>query len=352
MGAGETIMKKSIGIAVLFSAVAAVVAATHAAESEHPAWAYAIPTAADREVERAPEPDDLTPLSLTGTERMFTPAEIRGYARGARDVILPPADWHPGDHPPMPEVVSIGAPERGVRACSFCHYPNGKAYPGTAGLSGLPAAYIAQQLHDFRDGVRETSVPEKDNVELMINIARGMTEEEIQEAATYFASMPWTPWIRVVETEMVPRTWSRNGVYHVISGEEAGSEPMGNRIVETPESSERTLLRDPRSGFIAYVPVGAVAKGEALVTTGGGKTMQCGLCHGEDLHGIGSVPGIAARSPSYLARQLHDIQQGTRHGPAAALMGSVVANLSAEDMLNIAAYTASLPAQSSAPGDQ
>ncbi len=344
--------KRRAGIGILLCSVMAAGGAMHAAETQAPDWAYAIPTAADREINRPPEPDDLTPLSLTGSDLMFSPAEIRGRSRANPDVQLPPADWHPGDHPPMPEIVRIGNPPAKVRACAFCHYPNGKAYPGTAGLAGLPEGYIAQQLRDFRDGLRDTAEPEKENVELMIDIAKGMTDEEIEDAAAYYASMEWAPWIRVVETDMVPKVWNRGGMFHRLKGAEAGVEPIGNRIVEAPENSERTLLRDPRSGYIAYVPIGAVARGEDLVRNGGGKTLQCGLCHGEDLHGLGTVPGIAARSPSYLVRQLYDMQQGTRHGNMAALMGPVVANLTAEDMLNIAAYTASLPAQASLPGVQ
>jgi len=345
-------MRKQIVGTVLVCAICAVWGPVKAAEPEQPAWAYAIPTAADREVERPPEPDDLTPVGLPGTNLKFSPAEIRGYARENPDASMPPADWHPGDHPPMPEIVAMGAPSRGVRACAFCHYPNGKAYPGTAGIAGLPAAYIVQQLHDFRDGVRESAEPRKENVEQMIDIAKGMTEEEIEAAASYFASMQWTPWVRVVETETVPRVWNRNGMFHALTGEAAGSEPVGNRIVEIPEDSERTMLRDSRSGFIAYVPVGAVTKGEELVGTGGGKTVQCAVCHGQDLNGIGSVPGIAARSPSYLVRQLYDIQQGARRGNMTALMAPVVANLTSEDMLNIAAYVASLPAQAPLPYEE
>ena len=98
------------------------------------------------------------------------------------------------------------------------------------------------------------------------------------------------------------------------------------------------------------MPVGAVEKGEDLVRTGGGgKTLQCAICHGQDLNGIGSIPGIAARSPSYLARQLNDMKQGTRNGPDAALMKQAVANLSSEDILNIVAYTASLAAPGAVP---
>ncbi len=102
------------------------------------------------------------------------------------------------------------------------------------------------------------------------------------------------------------------------------------------------MLRNPRSGFIAYVPTGSVKKGEALVTTGAGKTTQCGLCHGSDLKGLGPVPGIAGRSPSYLARQMYDMQQGARKGVWTELMKPVVAKLTDDDMVNIVAYTASL----------
>jgi cytochrome c553 len=56
---------------------------------------------------------------------------------------------------------------------------------------------------------------------------------------------------------------------------------------------------------------------------------------------MGPVPGIAGRSPSYLVRQLYDMQQGTRKGEWTELMKPVVRNLSEEDMLNIAAYVSS-----------
>src|SRR5678809_114459 len=115
------------------------------------------------------------------------------------------------------------------------------------------------------------------------------------------------------------------------------------RIIETPENVEHTeVLRNPRSGFIAYAPPGSIKKGEALVMTGGnGKTVQCTVCHGTDLKGLGPVPGIAGRSPSYMVRQLYDMQQGARKGPWTELMKSVVTGLSEDDLLNIAAYTSS-----------
>jgi cytochrome c553 len=119
-------------------------------------------------------------------------------------------------------------------------------------------------------------------------------------------------------------------------------EPLGQRIIETPLNAEGTeVLRDARSGFTAYVPMGSIKKGEALVTTGAGKTTQCGLCHGASLTGLGPVPGLAGRSPSYLVRQLYDMQQGARKGTWTELMKAVVSKLTDDDLVAIAAYTSS-----------
>ena len=71
----------------------------------------------------------------------------------------------------------------------------------------------------------------------------------------------------------MPKTRIAGGMFLQLEGGE--TEPIGDRIIEVPEDAERTeTLRDPRSGFIAYVPVGSIKKGEALVTTGGGKTTR------------------------------------------------------------------------------
>jgi cytochrome c553 len=167
-----------------------------------------------------------------------------------------------------------------------------------------------------------------------------MTEDEIKAAAEYFGSMKWTPWMRVVEGNTVPKTRLNGGMYLTEEGHE--KEPLGRRIIETPENAEGTeILRDARSGFVVYVPTGSIKKGEALVTNGAGKTTQCSLCHGADLKGLGPVPGIAGRSPSYLVRQLYDMQQGARKGTWTQLMKPVVAKLTDDDMIAIAAYTSS-----------
>ena len=240
----------------------------------------------------------------------------------------------------MPEIVARGK-RPDVRACALCHYPNGKGRPENAGVSGLPVSYFIQTMADFKNGTRKSADARKANTNIMIAIAKGMTDDEIKIAADYFAAMPWTPWIKVVETATVPKTRIAGGMFLKLDGGE--TEPIGNRIIEMPEDTERTeVLRDPRSSFIAYVPAGSIKKGEALVTTGGGKTTACAVCHGADLKGLGPVPGLAGRSPSYTVRQLYDTQTGARKGVWADLMKPVVAKLTSEDMLAIAAYTASL----------
>ena len=270
--------------------------------------------------------------AVPGSTASFTLAQIRdGFG---------PADWFPGDHPTMPEIVANGK-RPDVRACSLCHYPNGKGRPENAGVAGLPVSYFIQTMNDFKNDARKSADARKANTNAMITIAKGMTDEEIKAAAEYFGAMKWTPWIKVVETNTVPKTRIAGGMFLKIEPEE--KEPIGQRIIEAPDDTERTeTLRDPHSGFTAYVPVGSVKKGEALVTTGGGgKTTPCAVCHGADLRGIGPVPGIAGRSPSYTVRQLYDMQQGIRKGVWSDLMKPVVAKLTNDDMLAIAAYTAS-----------
>jgi cytochrome c553 len=299
-----------------------------------PRWAYGIPEpSAPPDPGLSPTPSsDPTLKHVTGSDRGFTAAQIRdGFG---------PADWFPGDHPAMPEIVGKGR-RPDARACALCHYPNGKGRSENAPVSGLPVSYFIQQLKDFRDGNRKSAEPRKANTNAMITIAKALTDDEMKAAADYFGSIPWTPWIRVVETAMVPKSRDIGGLFLALDGND--KEPIGARILEVPESAEATeTLKNPRSGFIAYAPPGSIKKGQALVTTGAGKTIACGTCHGADLKGLGPVPGIAGRSPSYLVRQMYDMQTGNRKGLWTPLMMKVVAKLTADDMLDIVAYTASL----------
>ncbi len=326
----KTVVRRVADFAVAGTLAFVGTAALAEATLDELAWAYAISPAFPQ------APDDGSRHTLPGTDRSFTLDQIRN--------IYGPADWYPGDHPEMPAVVASGREAAGVWACALCHYPNGQGKPENASVAGLDPGYFVQQLKDMRDGLRGSANADKANTNLMISFARNMTDQEMLEAAEYFASMAWRPWIEVVETDTVPKTMLRGGLHIRLEGEEAGTEPIGRRIVESPVDTEGTeAMRNPRSGFIAWVPPGSIAAGESLAVTGGDKTVECAICHGETLDGLGQVPPLRGRSPSYLARQLFDFQAGSRRGVWAPLMQGVVANLDGDDMIALAAYLASLP---------
>jgi cytochrome c553 len=339
----------AVAFLIAIGALAAI-AASVSAQTAAPGWPYgyfaqagpgeAAPTCADPlrpfTCARAAAPvlDDGILRKLPGTDLTFT--------RNQAYFDYGPADWYPGDHPPMPEIVARGRQKDAVRACALCHYPNGQGKMENGGVAGLTADYILGQLADFKSGARKSADPRKANTNEMIAIAKVLTDEEAKTAASYFASMKWKPWVKVVEADAAPKVRAtENGLFLPIEG--GGTEPLGQRIIEVPEHPERTnLMRDPRAGFIAYVPRESVARGESLVTTGGGgKTAPCGICHGDDLNGQGNVPGIIGRTASYTARQLYDIKLGTRSGPSSLLMAPVVAELNDDDIIAITAYLSS-----------
>jgi cytochrome c553 len=265
---------------------------------------------------------------VPGSTRKFTRAQIEND--------FTPPDWHPGDHPAMPTVVAVGRKPI-VMACMKCHLPNGAGHPESSDLVGLSAAYIQQQMIDFRNGNRHGA-----RALSMFPIAKEVSDSEVLEAAQYFSALPPIPadWRKIVETDTVQKSFLGTGAmrFAIPNG---GTEPIGKRIIEFPQQPRLAELRDSRAGFIAYAPKGSIAKGEALVTTGGGKTLPCSTCHGPDLKGLGDIPRIIGRSPMYVFRQLNDVKIGSRKGPNVVLMQTVVANLTQDDMLAIAAYLTS-----------
>ena len=330
---------KSAAIALIAAALFLVAAASSRTQSSisHPPiepppyWAYAVnpPSPA---VDAAAKPDDDSPLHVPGSKLSFTQPQVHDFFN------VP--DWHPSSHPTMPAIVAHGR-QPDVYACAYCHLPNGQGRPENSSLAGLSAAYIVQQLADFTSGARKSSDPDLKPVAYMVANETKATDEEIQTAANYFAALKPKPWIRVVEAKFVPKTHVAGWMLVVSTPHEM--ESIGDRIIETPENLERTELRDDTSGFIAYVPPGSLKRGKTLVTTGtNGKTIACSTCHGPNLRGLKNVPSIAGRSPSYIVRQLYDMQSGARAGVNFPQMKPVVANLSLYDIIDIAAYASSL----------
>jgi len=303
-------------------------AAAQAPQQSTPYWAYAVNPAAPANS----KPPDSSARHVPNSNATFTDEQIHN--------LYEVPDWHPADHPPMTGVVVHGR-KPNLYACAYCHLPNGEGRPENSTIAGLPASYIVRQMQDFKSGARKCSEPLFLPAANMPKIAAAATDKEIQAAAKYFSKLPRRPWIRVVETNTVPTTHVSG--WMLVSSTPSSTEPIGHRIIEMPENLERTELRDDTSGFVAYVPEGSLKTGKWLVTSGGnGKTVACAKCHGPGLRGRGSVPPIAGTSPSYIVRQLYDIQSGARSGFASGQMRAPVGKLDLDDMIAIAAFVSSL----------
>ena len=289
-----------------------------------PDWAFNIP---DKIQPSAVKPEGI--VRARGSAKEYEAAKIAGNTN--------PPDWFPDEHPAAPRVVTGGT---GIRfACGSCHLMSGQGHPEAADIAGLPAAYLIRQMAYYKEGTR------KDDAR-MGPIAKATSDEDVRQAAEYFAALKPAVWVKVIETATPPKTFIATAGRHRQLHPDGGTEPIGHRILEIPADPFGTEIRDPHAGFIAYVPPGSIAAGEALVKGGAsGKTLQCAPCHGESLKGLGEVPRLAGLQPLYVARQLFDIRYGSSAGKAAALMKPVVAKLSDDDIIAISSYLGSLPPQ-------
>jgi cytochrome c553 len=297
------------------------------------------PAGLDWAYPRADKPEDLPapPPGLSripGAAQAFTQAQLTDAAN--------PADWFPAEHPAPPTIVAHQAPGKPT-PCAECHLYNGQGFLAAASLAGLSRPYILEQIKAFRTGARTSAEHGRFDTLEMIKVARGLTDEDAAKAAAYFAALRPRPWVRVVETETVPLTRpSYFGWLETVPG--GATEPIGHRVIELPEDWSRMILQDPHSGIIDYVPTGALARGAALVHSGGPGGEACRSCHGGRLRGSSIAPPLAGRSAAYLARMLWDMKTGARGGAAVALMRKPSARLTEDQITDIAAYLASLKA--------
>lgn len=305
------------GVALAFALLTAFAAL--AAEPQH--WAY--PVTVEKPI--APGADDPGAVQIPGASRSYTYAQI--------DDLNNPPDWFPDSHAPAPKVVTNGA-GKSVLGCGSCHLMSGMGHPESSHLAGLPQDYILRQIADFKSGARKEPTR-------MNGIVKDLGDDDAKQAAAWFSALKPIAWTRVVETDSVAKTYIGKGRMRFAEAA-GGSEALGRRIVELPQDPVNAARRDPRSGFIAYVPPGSIARGEKLVKSGGGKTMPCNICHGVNLKGMVDTPPIAGYSPLYIFRQLHGLQSGARGGPSSAMMLPVVAKLDEDDMIAIAAYLGTL----------
>lgn len=316
----RSLLKPLLPLVLLTAAVAAQNPTPATIPNGLPEWAYNIPDKV-----QPPEPKVPNVVRVAGSSKELEATAIAGNAN--------PPDWFPDEHPAPPRSVKGPMPN----ACGSCHLMSGQGHPESADIAGMPAEYIIRQMNYFKSGARKEEAR-------MGPIARAVSDDDLRQAAEYFAAIKPIPFVKVIEAATPPKTYVSADARHRRIMPDGGTEPIGRRIIQIPEDPLQTTVRNPHSGFIAYVPPGSIKRGEGLVRTGGsGKTIQCAICHGDALTGLGEVPRLAGLQPVYLARQLIQMQNGTSAGTNAALMKKVVAKLSEDDIIAISAYLGSLP---------
>jgi cytochrome c553 len=266
---------------------------------------------------------------VPGSTRQYTQAHIDNYYAAP--------DWFPDQHPPMPRLVSHGDGGK-VQACAACHLTSGLGHPESGNLAGLPQSYLVRQMVEYKNRSRFERSP-------MYAMAAAMSEKDMQEVSAYFSTLKPVRSTRVQEVDTVPQTVIHPTLRMRQVVPNGVLEPINGRLIEVPESPELVEMRDPRAGFVAYAPRGSIALGKLLATEGGGRTVACAACHGDQLKGTAEVPRLAGLSPDYVLRQLRAFKSGDRHGEQAAAMQPAVVNLTVEDMIALSTYVGTLDAE-------
>ena len=315
---------RSFGVAALIAACSSF--ASQAAGP--PEWAY--PPCIRKSAGEAL--DNTAPLTVPGSSVHFTAADI------ARNSAAP--DWFPREHSALPEMLADSHSEK--FACAYCHLPDGSGRPENAKLAGLPVGYIFTQVKALHAGLRQPGQAGWPPTVLMQQAIADLTDAQIVAAAEYFSGQRNASFVRVLEREYAPAHRVGCGIFIPAPGRPVS---LQQRIIEMPIDAQRFEKRDPHTAYIAYVPKGSIERGRKLAGSGGdGRTQPCAACHGADLKSGPDLEGppLAGRFATYLFRQLYGFQSGTRAGDTAQPMQAVVAQLTQSDMIDLAAYAASL----------
>jgi cytochrome c553 len=99
------------------------------------------------------------------------------YAYLPKPVLLSPAR-----DASVPALIRVGDPMRNIAPCASCHGGYDQKF-GSPWLEGMPQAYLVAQLRDFASGARRN-----DMHGVMRNVARSLTDQEIQALARFYAN--------------------------------------------------------------------------------------------------------------------------------------------------------------------
>jgi cytochrome c553 len=185
----------------------------------------------------------------------------------------------------MPALAAKGDPGRGQglsAACAACHGADGNSMiPSNPSLAQQHGDYIAKQLAEFKAGTRANAI--------MAGMAAGLTPEAMADLGAYFARQK--------------------------------AKPSGARDTALVEAG-RKLYR-----------AGDAARG----------LPACSSCHSPSGAGIpAQYPRLAGQHQEYTLAQLKAFKAGERANDSGAMMRSIAAKLTDQEMAALAEYTAGL----------
>lgn len=176
-----------------------------------------------------------------------------------------------------------------VQTCVACHGADGAGMAATAypRLAGMDRDYMIKQIRDHAQDRRGQTA--------MTPIAKGLSEEDMQAASAFYASLP-----------------AADGV--------AAGEPLS---AEAQAMAERLATRGDWSRQIP----------------------ACESCHGPGGIGVGSsFPRLQGQHPSYAVGTLQAWRKGERANDPVGLMKHVADQLTEDEINALAQYFAALPA--------
>ena len=179
-----------------------------------------------------------------------------------------------------------------LAACTVCHGKEGRAAPDgyRPRLAGKPAAYLFNQLQNFRDGRRHFGA--------MVSLVDPLTDDYLQAIAQHYAALD-LPYAQPALAPADPALLER-----------------GRHLA---------LHGDPAKGLPA-----------------------CAACHGARLTGVlPSTPGLLGLPKDYLQGQLGAWVNGQRRAAAPDCMAQVSLKLSGDDLSAVSTWLA----QQAVPAD-
>lgn len=237
----------------------------HPATPEQGATEKSVVTPAESQQEKAEEKKEhqLTPEQRKAVEQML---------RATR-----PAKKH------VSAELQAAAAKLAEQECSLCHGRGGQSVsPTFPRLAGQRAAYIQEELMEFREGSRK----DPDAQAYMWGMASQLNNDIIEALGHYYQNL--------------------------------------NPVQAKAEDQE--LVSAGKALFESGMPANGIP--------------PCQACHGPKAQGVGPLPRLAGQHVAYLVKQMRSFKNGLRTSP---VMEPIMQHLTSQQMQNVANYLRSLP---------